>query len=323
MGIGAIWNTVILQPVINVLVALSHYLFDNFGFAIIVLTIVIRGAMLPLSLKQIHATKAMQDLQPRLQELQKKCGKDKQKLAQEQMKLYKESGINPVGCMVPMLIQLPVWIALYQSIMLALAVAPEGLLKLSRYLYSWPVVYSMMPLVSQFLWLDLAVPDRYYILALLVGGSMWVQQKMAMTPSTDPQQQAQSRMMLWMMPLMFGFLTMSFPSGLALYWVASNVISIGMQYLVTGWGGLAGTTAERQTGRDKKYKSRIAQVEGKSLGEANIDADIVASDSSQEDGLDDGEPGYERQDRRGSYPERFRPVRRQPRRGKSHRSKRR
>jgi len=323
LGIGEIWDTIILQPILNVLIALSHYLFNSFGLTIIVLTIIIRVLMLPLTLKQLHATKAMQELQPKLAELQKKYAKDKQKLAQEQMRMYKESGISPTGCMVPMLIQMPIWIALYQSIMLALAVTPEGLLNMSRYLYSWPVVFAKLPLESHFLWLDLAVPDRTLILAFLVGGTMWVQQKMVTPQTTDPKQQAQSRMMLWMMPLMFGFLCLSFPSGLALYWAISNIISIGMQYFVTGWGGLTKQTAERRVGRDKKYKKRIAQVEEASSSEADIDADIVVDDSTEEEGLDYGKLRDKWQVSGGGYPARLRAARRQPKRSKGHRPKRR
>ena len=316
-----IWDLIILQPVINVLIVLTNYLFSSFGLAIIVLTIITRGLMLKLTLKQLHATKAMQELQPKLAELQKKYGKDKQKMGQEQMRLYKESGISPAGCMVPMLVQMPIWIALYQSIILSLAVTPEGLLNLSRYLYSWPVVYSMLPLESRFLWLDLAEPNL--ILAILVGGTMWVQQKMVTPQSADPKQQAQSRMMLWMMPLMFFFFCTTFPSGLAFYWLVSNIISIGMQYFVTGWGGLVKPVAGRQAIRDKKYKRRIAQVEEASSGEADIGADIVMADSAQEEGLDYGKPGDKRQDRGGGYPARLRAIRRQPKRGKRHRPKRR
>ncbi len=321
------WDIIILQPMLNILIVLSHHLFNSFGLTIIVLTIIIRGAMLPLTLKQLHATKAMQELQPKLAELQKKYGKDKQRLAQEQMRMYRESGISPTGCMIPMLIQMPIWIALYQSIMLALAVTPEGLLNLSRYLYSWPVVYSMLPLESQFLWLDLAVPDRTMILAILVGGTMWVQQKMVTPQTADPKQQAQSRMTLWMMPLMFAFFCLSFPSGLALYWAISNIISIGMQYFVTGWGGLARPATEKRAARDKKYKKRIAQVEKASLADvdtgADISADMAVSDYVQEEGASDGKFGDERQDRGGGYTARLRPIRHQPRRSKGHRPKRR
>ncbi|GAH61650.1 unnamed protein product, partial [marine sediment metagenome] len=175
---GEIWDLIILQPVLNSLVVLSSVLFSNFGLTIIGLTIIIRGAMYPLTVRQLRSTKAMQSLQPKLTELRQKYAKDKQKLAKEQMQLYKESGVSPAGCLLPMLIQMPIWIALYQSIMMALAVAPEGLLNLSRYLYSWPVVYSTLPLGSEFLWLNLAIPDRLFLLPILVGGTMWLQQKM-------------------------------------------------------------------------------------------------------------------------------------------------
>ena len=118
-----------------------------------------------------------------------------------------------------------------------MAASPEEFLNLSQRLYSsWPVVFTQIPLAHRFLWLDLANPDM--IMALLTGASMWVQQKM-MTPTTqDPQQRAQSEMMQWMMPMMFGFFTISFSSGLALYWLVSNIISIVIQYFVTGWGSL-------------------------------------------------------------------------------------
>jgi len=315
-----VWDLMILQPVINILIVLSHYLASNFGLAIIALTIIVNACMLPVTQKQLRAFKGMQELQPKLAELQKKYAKDRQKLAKEQMRLYKESGMNPAGCLVPMLIQMPIWIALFQSIMLSLAVAPEGLLNLARYLYSWPVVFSILPLGKDFLWLNLAEPDM--LLAILVGGTMWVQQKMVMPTTADPKQQAQSRMMLWMMPLMFGFLCLSFPSGLALFWATSNTIRIVLQYFATGWGALAPSTAGKQVIRDRRYKRRIALQEVP-LKEADIGADIVEPSSEQEEGLGYGESGDERQDRGGGYPTRLRAIRRQPRRGRGHRRKRR
>jgi len=231
-----IWELIIQQPLTNVLIVISNYLGDSFGLAIIVLTVVINLALLPMTMSQIRSSKKMQDLQPKLLELQKKYAKDRQKLAQEQMNLYKTAGIKPAGCALTMLIQMPVWIALYQSIMLALAATPEGLLNLSRYLYSWDVVYSALPLSRDFLWMDLAQSD--WILAILVGVTMWVQQKMTSTPSADPRQQSQQQMMLWMMPMLFTFFALSFPSGLALYWVASSIFRIVLQYRLSGWGGL-------------------------------------------------------------------------------------
>ncbi len=314
------WELIVQQPIINSLIMLSHYLFDNFGLAIIVLTIVVNILMLKLTLKQVRASKAMQELQPKLAEMQKKYAKDKQKLAKERMQLYKESGVNPIGCLVPMLIQMPIWIALYQSVMLVLAVAPEGLLNLSRYLYSWPVVFSILPLNSEFLWLNLATPDIF--LAILVGSTMWVQQKMATPVSADPKQQAQSQMMQWMMPLMFAFLATSFPSGLSLYWVTSSIVRIVIQYYVTGWGGLVSSKGRRPITRDEKYKRRITSQE-EPLEDDDTGADITVSDSSQEEGLDYGKSGDKRQDRGGGYPTSLRATRRRSGRGKSHRSKRR
>ena len=322
MGIGEIWNLIILNPLINVLIVLSNYLAGNFGLTIIVLTVVIRGLMYPLTLKQLQASKAMQSIQSQVAEIRKKYAKDRQKAAQEQMRLYKESGMNPAGCLLPMLIQMPVWIALYQAIIRVLAVAPEDFLSLSQHLYSsWPLVFSQVPLESQFLWLDLAVPDM--LLAILVGGTMWVQQKMMMTPTADPKQQAQSQMMLWMMPMMFAFLTLSFPSGLALYWVASNVISIVMQYFVTGWGGLVSATAGKEVTRDKKIKGRTARQKVP-LAEADISADITVEPSSdQGEGVDYGKSGDKRQDRGGSDSTRLRATRRKPGRSGGHGRKRR
>ena len=302
----------------------TGYLFSNFGLAIIALTVVVRLATLPLTLKQLKATKAMQDLQPMLAELQKKHGKDKAKLAQEQMKMYKESGVSPAGCMVPMLIQMPIWIALFQSIIRVLAVVPEDFLSLSKYLYSsWPAVFSLVPLGSRFLWLDLAIPDRFLLLPILVGGTMWLQQKMVMPRAADPRQQAQSQMMLWMMPLMFAFLTLQFPSGLALYWVASNIITIVIQYFVTGWGGLIPASAAKKGMKDKKYRKRIAQVEEAPAEEVTVDADIIIPSSTEEEELGYGESRDKRHDRGGGYPERLRTTRRRPKSGKSHRPKRR
>jgi YidC/Oxa1 family membrane protein insertase len=147
--------------------------------------------MYPLTIKQLRATKAVQALQPKLAELQKKYGKDREKFAKEQMRLYKESGVSPAGCLLPMLIQLPVWIALFWSIMRLLAVTPEQFLGLSQYLYSWSVVYSMVPLGNSFLGLNLA--EGNILVGIIVGVTMWLQQKMVVTPSADPKKRLRTR----------------------------------------------------------------------------------------------------------------------------------
>ncbi len=253
-----IWELIIQQPLVNILIVISHYLGGSFGLAIIALTILINLAMFPLTRSQIRNSKAMQDLQPKMAEIQKKYSKDKQKLAQEQMKLYKTAGIKPAGCALTMIIQMPVWIALYQSILLALAISPEAQLNLSRFLYPWGAVYSALPLSRHFLWLDLANADIF--LAVFTAASQWVQQKMSMTPSNDPKQAQQNQMMLWMMPAMFGLLALSFPSGLALYWVVNNIVRIVLQYRVTGWGGLR-RLPKQPTEAEKKYLKFAAPAE--------------------------------------------------------------
>ncbi len=320
--VGYIWDLIILNPLINILIMLTSYLFGNFGLSIIVLTIVVNILMYPLTKRQLESQKAMQSMQAEITEIRKKYAKDKQRAAQEQMRLMKQSGVSTTGCLVPMLIQMPVFIALYQSIIRLLATAPEGFLNLSQRLYpTWSQVFSLVPLESSFLWLDLAVPDL--ILGVLVGAAMWVQQKMSTPQTTDPQQKAQSQMMLWMMPLMFAFICITFPSGLALYWFTSTAIRIILQYFTSGWGGLVGTADTGTTARDKKIQgSAIRQKE--SLREADISADIVIEPSTaQEEGTDNEESGDKRQDRGGRYPTSLRATRRKPRRsGGQHRKRR-
>ncbi len=279
-----IWDIVLLQPMINILVALSHFLFSNFGITIILLTLIIRFALLPLTLKQLHATKKMQDIQPKIAELQKKYAKDKQMLAQEQMKLMKESGVSASGCAIPMIIQFPIWIALYQAIILALAVHPESLLNLSRYLYDWALPLAVLPLNNDFLGMNVANPSA--LLAILVGASMWAQQKMVTnSDGQDPRVAQQSQIMLWMMPIMFTFFSLSFPSGLSMYWLISNLFSVVVQYYVTGWGGLSWKKmwpgSKKETAKDKSIQKRIyIEESGKK--------DSSTSNANRKEGLNDG-----------------------------------
>ncbi|MBC8274146.1 MAG: membrane protein insertase YidC [Chloroflexi bacterium] len=281
-----LWNTIILEPVLNSLIAMCTVLGGNFGLAIIVLTVIVRLILFPLTVRQTQSTKAMQSLQPRIQELQKKYAKSKEKLQQETMKLYKEAGINPLGCLWPMLIQLPIWIALYQSIMQALAATPENLLNLSQHLYSWAAVGQAVPLNEHFLWLRLSRPDPNLILAILVGGTMWVQQKMVTPPSADPRQKSMTSMTTMMMPLMFGFFTLSFPSGLALYWTVSNILGIIIQYFVSGgWGYLRTPSVPKQAPSQKTslaQKPIPAEQQSKVLKRAAEQSKTIKQASSEE-----------------------------------------
>ena len=232
-----IWNQGILRPMINSLVFLYSVLFSNMGLSIIAFTIIIRVLTTPLTLRQVRQMRAMTALQPKMQKLRDKYKGDSKRISQETMKMYREAGVNPIGCLGPLLIQFPIWIGLFQALVQTLPTNPDRLVSLSEKLYSWvPNVHEAIPLSSDFLWLNLAEPDpTNIVMPLLVGASTWVQQKMTSMPSADPRQQSTQSMMLWMMPIMLGLLSMTFPSGLALYWVVSNVVGVFTQYPITGW----------------------------------------------------------------------------------------
>ena len=156
------------------------------------------------------------------------------------MRLYREAGVNPLGCLGPMFIQLPIWIGLYQGLLKSLGTNPDDLVGLSQRLYSWnPLADTVVPINSSFLWLDLANPDPTPLLPVLVGISTWAQQKMMTMPAMDERAASTNRMMLWMMPLMLAFFAFSFPSGLALYWTVSNLIGVAIQgYSTRDWSPL-------------------------------------------------------------------------------------
>jgi YidC/Oxa1 family membrane protein insertase len=285
------------------LILLSSVLFGSFGLAIIVLVIIVRLLMLPLTLRQLRSTRAMSTLAPKMQEIQKKYAKDQQKLQQEITKLYKEAGVNPLGCLWPMLVQVPIWIALYQSIIRAVAASPEELLQLSQNLYSLPLIHQAVPLEESFLWLNLGRPDQYFILAILVGGSMWVLQKMSTVPTADPRQQQMNRMMLWLMPLMFAFFTLQFPSGLALFWVVSNIIGIVTQYFITGWGSLFA--------RAPAPVPQVAKEQSMETSEgAKQQQKLEAERAKQQKRVEYGKSGGKRKERRRSSRARSKKARR-------------
>jgi len=247
--IGEIFNLIILRPMLNALLLLYSVLHGitpgaAFALAIAILTVLLRLVTQPFMAKQMQSSKKMAELQPQLKELEKRYGKDRERLAQEQMKLYKENGINPMGGCLPMLLQFPIWIGLYQSIMLLLGRTPTQLLALSKHVYSVGIftgLSSLFPLASRFLWLDLGRPDPLYVIPILVALTQFVQQKM-MAPASgggsDDASAQMSQSMLMMMPLMFGFITINLASGLGLYFIMSSLIGIVIQYFTTGWGGL-------------------------------------------------------------------------------------
>lgn len=296
-----LWNKILLEPMMNGLVVLSGALGGSFGLAIISLTLFVNVITLPLMLRQIRSAKAMQELQPKMKELQKKYARDKQKLQTETLKLYKESGFNPLGCFLPLMIQMVIGIALYQSILQTLATTPERLMGLSTHLYSWSFIQQGVPAGNTFFGLNLAFPSLP--LVILVMATMWLSQKMTTVTSTDPQQRQMQGMMLWMMPMMLGFFFLAFPSGLALYVVVGNIFRIFAQYSVTkSWGGLAtlipgkARVATEGAGVGGKV-GPVAKVAVKELPAGTPKPKPAAT--KKEEGTGDGIRGSKRQNRKG------------------------
>jgi YidC/Oxa1 family membrane protein insertase len=238
------WNTLILNPMVNGLLWI-YGLIGDFGIAIILFTILIRLLTQPLNAQQMKSMQKMQELQSSKEWLdaQKKYKDDKQKLQMAQAKLLQEKKINPFSSCLPLLIQFPIIIGLYQALIRAMAVTPNQLLDLSKHLYPFISGASLIPIKSHFLWMDLSQPERVFIfgigiptLAILVVLTQYLQGKL-MTPATssNPQDQSaqMSKMMNLYMPLFMGYIAYSLSSGLSLYFLATNIISI-IQYAAMG-----------------------------------------------------------------------------------------
>jgi YidC/Oxa1 family membrane protein insertase len=157
------------------------------------------------------------------------------------MRLYREAGINPLGGCLPMLIPWPIFIGLYQSITMVMGAQPEQLMDLAKHLYNLPQLVAAIPVNNFFLGLNLAAnPSGIgYIVPFLVLATTWIQQKMMTMPSTDPQAAQMNQSMQLMMPLFIGYISLSFPIGLSLYWIVFNILGIIQQYFQSGWGSLA------------------------------------------------------------------------------------
>lgn len=237
------WNDVI-AILINVMIFIYTLVGQNFGIALILFTILIRVVTWPLNAQQMKGAAAMQELQndKEWQAIQKKYAKDREKLAQEQMRIYRERGINPFGSCLPTLVQFPILFALIPSITYAIGSTPLNILNLSRKVFPFQDVAALVPLNSKFLWMDLGLPERTLlfglsipVLALIVALTTYVQTKLTMPPSANPNDQAAAtgKMMSIYMPIMLYFFSVNYASGLAVYFVISNILSI-IQYAMMG-----------------------------------------------------------------------------------------
>ena len=177
----------------------------NFGVSIIIVTILIKIMLLPLTLKQDKSMKEMKKLQPELEKIKQKYANDKQMLNIKTMELYKEHKVNPLGGCLPLLLQLPILFALF------------GVLR-----------NGIIPKDSSFLWLKLSVPDQFYILPVLNGAVSFLQQKLMGSADSNPQM----KNMMYIFPIMMIMFSLKMPSGLQLYWLTSSILAVVQQYFI-------------------------------------------------------------------------------------------
>ncbi|ATV64799.1 hypothetical protein CTM86_09535 [Fusobacterium pseudoperiodonticum] len=177
----------------------------NFGVSIIIVTILIKIMLLPLTLKQDKSMKEMKKLQPELEKIKEKYANDKQMLNIKTMELYKEHKVNPLGGCLPLLLQLPILFALF------------GVLR-----------NGIIPKDSSFLWLKLSVPDQFYILPVLNGAVSFLQQKLMGSADSNPQM----KNMMYVFPIMMIMFSLKMPSGLQLYWLTSSILAVVQQYFI-------------------------------------------------------------------------------------------
>ena len=177
----------------------------NFGVSIIIVTILIKIMLLPLTLKQDKSMKEMKKLQPEIEKIKEKYANDKQMLNIKTMELYKEHKVNPLGGCLPLLLQLPILFALF------------GVLR-----------NGIIPKDSSFLWLKLSVPDQFYILPVLNGAVSFLQQKLMGSADSNPQM----KNMMYVFPIMMIMFSLKMPSGLQLYWLTSSILAVVQQYFI-------------------------------------------------------------------------------------------
>ncbi|MGH2515717.1 MAG: YidC/Oxa1 family membrane protein insertase [Ktedonobacterales bacterium] len=244
--LGGIFHYVFYQPVYNILMVLygAFHIFlpsGAFALAIVVLTLILRSCLIPLTRKQLKSSRAMQELQPRLKELQTRY-KDPQERMAAQQALYKEHGVNPVSGCLPLVIQMPFIYALYGAFENVIY-AHGSLLKVNQDLYSFVPHLAHLP-ETGFFWTSLATPDPTHILPVIAAVLTFLQLRMALPvrkPAAAGQKDSMSQatgMMQYIMPIFTLVIGLSFPAGLALYWCVSTCFSAVQQYFLTGVGSL-------------------------------------------------------------------------------------
>ena len=277
-----IWNLFIINPMTNALLWLTGSLGGNFILALVIFTIITRVIMLPLNLRQQRSMMKTQELQPQIKAIQSKYKDNPQKMQEEFAKI----GYNPAdtltGCL-PMLATMPILFGLFQVLRLVLGTTPQALFELTQRVYPWIDLTRLLPIDSSFLWMNLGQPDPLYILPVLVFVTMFLQTKLT-TPAKkkeddkkqkgkkeDDPAAAMSQSMQYTMPIMFGFFSLSFASGLSIYFILSNLVGIAQ-----GWYTRRVMEREKELQAQKKKLQKMGMAasasETAALGEENVTA---------------------------------------------------
>lgn len=281
------WNFLLVHPLLSMLVLAYDVLFKDFGLAIVAVTLAIRIALYPLFVAQIRSQRAMQELGPAMQELRAKYGKDRQRMAEEQMKLYRERGVNPASGCLPLLLQMPILFAMYAAFLQAPTITGDQLRAIIWPFVPIPVTGSeTLDLTANWLpWIQscaglegttlkgLGCPDPFGILPILAGVTQLIASVMALPLNAQKSDDPQARMMqsmVYYFPIITVVIAWQLPAGLAVYWVATTLFQIAQQYFVTGWGQLAKwlpflrsvpSPADRALARDQRAAVREVEAD--------------------------------------------------------------
>mgnify|MGYP001610812555 FL=1 len=288
------WNALLVHPLLSLLVGAYDVLIKDFGLAIVAVTLAIRLALYPLFVTQIRSQRAMQEVAPALNELKAKYGKDRQRMGEEQMKLYRERGVNPaMGCL-PLLLQMPILFAMYAAFLQAPTLTGDQLRGIL-----WPFIESpvsgsqTLDLTAHWLpWIQscagpdgtalngLGCADPFGILPILAGATQLIAslmaQPLAASKTTDPQAKMMQSMVYYF-PIITVVIAWQLPAGLAVYWVTTTLFQIVQQYFVTGWGQLVRwlpflrgipSPADRELARDQRAAIREVEADMSGNGAA-------------------------------------------------------
>lgn len=308
------WDTFLVHPLMAIALV-AYSIVHDFGLAIIMVTVAIRLAVYPLYRVQIRSQRAMQELGPAMAEMKKKYGKDRSRFAEEQMKLYKEHGVNPASGCLPLVLQMPILFALYSALLqlgcglgaggsncpgLTYDQAQSLLGPLAAFIQNPVAPGGVLDTTANWLpWITkgLQYPDTFWILPVMAGAAQLIASVMAMpakqVKSDDPNQRM-FQSMAYTFPLMTVVLGGQFPAGLTLYWIATTVFQIVQQYFVSGWGQLPKylkflknipTPADRELKRGtaemlKEAREDMAQMDKQVAADAAHDDDDGAADDT-------------------------------------------